>query len=328
MAANQTGLSISKILEDGLNGEDTNQLLSAAVEYLGEIAAQSDSKVIQQQLAGVFGIKASDLKAIANLRTDETIKQLTESTLNYGDMITELNSRANTMYQRVSIGEMMSNVWENVQYSMAAGMANNPITYLLYKVGGLLEQTTGGIDLPFLNVYGFGVDLNTTVAQLMQAGAMAGGILSSLGNMIAGLGAGGGVSGSGMLKALGVSNSLDIIERGTALSTIGKAQSGASVSESGSGTTGNGSASDIQNATMAQAADDKASMLQQGTEEFDKDATNTDIVNALGEAAEITKEGLAEIVYGLQALASALGADAGIIGGFTGNAGINKNFGG
>jgi hypothetical protein len=331
MAANQTGISIAEVLEKGLDSDTTNQLLEAAVEYLAQIGAQSDSKVIQQQLASVFGMKASDLKAIATLKSKDSVSTISETTHTYASMVKELNDRANTMYQRISVGEMMSNVWQNVQYSVAAGMANNPVTYLLYKVGGLLEETTGGIDLPFLNVYGFGVDLNTTVAQLMQAGAMAGGVLGSIGQMIGGLakGAGGGFSGAGMLKALEVSENANIISRGAGTLGTNALTSGAEVSTSGLSTlNANGSSADIEAATLAQAADDKQSMLQKGTEEFDSDATNKDIIAALGENSTITKDGLAEIVHGLQELASALGADNVLMGSFTGNVGINSQFGG
>lgn len=332
MAANAAGMSISEILQDGLSADKTNELLNAAVEYLGTIAQQSDSKVIQQQLAGIFGVKASDLKAIMNLKTvdgsasDSTMNSIFNDNLTYSGMIDELTARANTMWQRVSMGEMMSNVWQNMQYSMAAGMASNPITYLLYKVGGLLEETTGGIDLPFLNVYGFGVDLNTTVAQLMQVGAMSGGILSALGSMITNLGAGGGFSGSGMLKAVGVGSGLNTVARGVGDTTATRSVTGATFSESG--VLGNGSGEDVQGSMEAQAADTSNSMQTQGAEEFDKDATTEDVVNAINEGSDRTADGLEKLSESVYALTNALTASTGGVGGgFSGNVGLNSNFG-
>ena len=73
---------------------------------------------------------------------------------------------------------------------MAAGVANNPILYGIYKVGKLMGDLGADIDIPFLNVYGFGVDLNASLSELMRGGAMAAGILSSLGQMVAGGGGG------------------------------------------------------------------------------------------------------------------------------------------
>jgi hypothetical protein len=276
MAANSAGLSIGDILKDGLDADKTNKLLEATVEYLAQIAGQSDSKVVQQQLAGVFGISAADLKAITNIATDSaTMKNIMKSQLTYKDMTDRLVERAGSMIARTSIGEMMTNVWENVQYSMAASMSNNPVTYLMYKVGGLLEQTTGGIDLPFLNVYGFGVDLNTTVAQLMQVGAMAGGVLGSLGQMISAVGnaAGGGAA---MLMSAGYGTASNPVMRGTG--EVVKSTSGSNTSSSGM--VGNASGGDVEGATMAQAADSIKSQSTQGKED-NEDATRDDIIEIL-----------------------------------------------
>ena len=168
MAANAAGLPISDILDKGLTAETTNELLNAAVEYLGTIAKQSDSKVIQQQLAGVFGMKASDLKAIVNLQKDDTIDNLAGTTKSYGDMMKRTESRLGTMYQRISMGEMITNVWSNMEYSMAGGMARSPASYLAFKMGGMLRDMTGGIAIPALSYMGTGFDLETTVADLIQ----------------------------------------------------------------------------------------------------------------------------------------------------------------
>ena len=167
MAANKAGQSIADILTDGLNGMETNQLLQATVDYLADLAESSkDSRVVQQQLASVFGVKASDLRAATNLVSSS--KDVYGEYMTYDNMLNQLNKMAGSMYLRTSLGEMMTNIWENSQYTLASGMANNPVSYLMFKMADLLEQTTGGISLPFLNVYGFGVDLETTVADLMR----------------------------------------------------------------------------------------------------------------------------------------------------------------
>jgi hypothetical protein len=72
MAANQAGLSIADILAEGLDASNTNKLLRAMVDYLSGIYNSStDSRVVQQQIANVFGLTASDLKALTNLaKTD------------------------------------------------------------------------------------------------------------------------------------------------------------------------------------------------------------------------------------------------------------------
>lgn len=95
---------------------------------------------------------------------------------------------------------------------MASGMANNPVLYSLYKIGNLMDQTGVDFNLPFLNVYGFGVDLNATVSQLMRGGAMAGSLLSGIGQMISG---GGGLNMKASIEGLGADEVLSSGYRGT-----------------------------------------------------------------------------------------------------------------
>jgi hypothetical protein len=110
MAANQANLSIADILARGLDASDTNRLMKQMVNYLSEIYENSkDSRVVQQQLANVYGLTASDLKAIKNLSTtDNTI--IGNKNLNYNDMTARLYSMANTMVLRTGVGEMLTNV--------------------------------------------------------------------------------------------------------------------------------------------------------------------------------------------------------------------------
>lgn len=171
MAANQAGLSVADILNNGLDSQTTNELMNAMVDYLAKIAKDAgDSKVIQQQMASVYGMTASDLKAAANLSSSRNA--VARDGLTYSGAINNLYSMANSMYARTSLGEMMTNVWDNFQYTMAAGIANNPMLYATYKAAGLLDAVTGGIALPDIKVMGTGVNLQTTIADLMRVGAM------------------------------------------------------------------------------------------------------------------------------------------------------------
>ena len=261
MAANQAGLSVADILNNGLDSQTTNELMNSMVDYLAKIAKDAgDSKVIQQQMASVYGMTASDLKAAANLSSSR--RAVARDGLTYGGAINNLYSMANSMYARTSIGEMMTNAWDNFQYTMAAGIANNPMLYATYKAAGLLDAVTGGIALPDIKVMGTGVNLQTTIADLMRVGAMSGSILSGIGSMIAS-GGNGGITGSGILRAAGISGNLNTVSRGngSALSTAG----GASVSESGS-LIGNSNSSDIQNATMTNATDSANAQLAEAVD--------------------------------------------------------------
>ena len=280
MAANQAGLSVADILNNGLDSQTTNELMNSMVDYLAKIAKDAgDSKVIQQQMASVYDMTASDLKAAANLSSSRSA--VARDGLTYSGAINNLYSMANSMYARTSLGEMMTNAWDNLQYTMAAGIANNPMLYATYKAAGLLDAVTGGIALPDIKVMGTGVNLQTTIADLMRVGAMSGSILSGIGSMIAS-GGNGGITGSGILKAAGISGNLNTVSRGDGqgLRTTG----GATVSESGS-LIGNSNGSDIQNATMTNATDSANAQLAEAVDSSEE----TKLSEVYAEVVEIYK---------------------------------------
>jgi hypothetical protein len=279
MAANEAGLTISDILIKGLNAKETNKLLQATVNYLAELAESSkDNRVVQQQLANVFGIKASDLRAATNLASKGSTESIFGSYLTYDNMLKRLNSMAGTMYQRTSIGEMMTNVWENGQYTLAGSMANNPISYLTYKIASLLDSAAGGIAIPGISVMGNMVDLETTVADLMRVAAIGTGILGSLGSIISGLGSS--FSGQAMLTKMGIEqgSGLKVTPRGNGDGISASAMSGGGVqTTSGSGYVGNASGSDIKNTTLQEAEDTKKQhMIEAKAEE---EANQIDFIN-------------------------------------------------
>lgn len=281
MAANEAGKSIADILQKGLDADDTNDLMQAMVNYLAEIAeTSSDSKVVQQQLANVYGIKASDLKAATNLTS--SIKDVSNQELTYSGMLGQLEDMMNTIRFRTSVGEGMTNMWDNIMYSMASTQASNPMLYLLPKMADLLRDVTGGrgINLPAIHVAGFGVELNTTVADLMSIASLAGTALGTLGPALIGLADLVDPNvGSSMLWRAGIDASgkkIPVIARGTP--AVLQNVSGASISESGQ-IVGNSSGDDVKNATLQDAADSKKKQMVEAKDEESADdvATKADL---------------------------------------------------
>jgi hypothetical protein len=273
MAASDAGLSIADILTDGLDSSDTNKLMQAVVNYLAEIAESSnDNNVVQLQLAGVFGVKASDLRAATNLAAKDSIGAIYGKSMTYDNMLNTLFTMAGSMGNRTSMAEMMTNFWANGQYTLASGMASNPVSYFIYKMASLVDDAAGGIDLPFLNVMGFGIDLNTTVADLMRVAAVGGGILGSIGPLISGLG--NSFSGQRMLKQLGISSGsgLTVTPRGDGGG--GASTGGGGSSTSGSGYVGNSSGSDIKNSTIQESEDSKKQQMVEAKEEEEANQVN------------------------------------------------------
>ena len=278
MAANEAGIPISDVLAKGLDASETNKLLQATVNYLAELAeASKDNNVVQQQLASVFGVKASDLKAATNLSTGDTISSISNEQLTYDNMLRQLYKMAGTMGLRTSLGEMMTNVWDNGQYTLAGSMASSPVSYLLYKVAGLLESTTGGIDIGLPMVFGNGLPVQFKVSDLMRAGSMATGILGTFGSLINGLASS--FSGHMMLASMGIDtgSGLAVTPRGTGGSGIEALAGGGAQTTSGSGYVGNASASDIKDSTIQQNEDDAKQQMIEAKEEAE--ANQIDFIN-------------------------------------------------
>ena len=264
MAANQAGVNMSDILNNGLDQNTTNVLMDSMVDYLAKLYNDAgNSKVIQQQIASVYGLSASDLKAAVNLSNDR--KAISKNGLDYGSAMSRLYSMAGSMGSRTSLGEQLSNMWENANYSIAAGMANNPVTYSLFKMSGLLKDATGGINFGIPMVMGNGMPITFNVADLMRTGALAGGVMSSVGAM---LGGGGGLTGKSILNGIGLKGSgITTLQRGPAstLSTM----SGMTVSESGS-MVGNSNSDDMTSKTMTDQTDSSKSETASAVDESDE----------------------------------------------------------
>lgn len=227
MAASRSGgKTYAELLKQGLDGSEVNKLMKAMVEYLAEIA-QSNNNVIKSQLAGIFGMSTSDLKSVMNVIGSADV--ISRMGLDYSGAMQELFSQAGQMYSRTNAGEFLKNIWENTKYGISSGIATNPALYGIWKIASLLEDTVGGIALPDIKYLGTGVNLQTTVADIMRVGAMSGGILNSLGAII-GAGSGAGFSPEAMLKSLGITTStVSVLTRGQGLGSLG---SGVGVSES------------------------------------------------------------------------------------------------
>ncbi len=240
MAANKANLSIGDMLNNSLSASDTNKLFSSVVDYLGSMYNSTKSLVAKQQLAKVFGLSASDLKAASNLSTSQRYT-INRTNMNYSDMINNLFTMAGSMYQRTSIGELMSNAKDNFMYTLSASMANNVGTYATMMAANLLQDLVGGIPIPTVYAVGSGVDLKTSVAQMMQAGALSASLLQGVGTMISS-GGGGGISGKQILNALGISGGSIMVRGG---------------SNAQSNYIGNSNDSDVYNSTFESAKDQK-----------------------------------------------------------------------
>ena len=264
MAANEAGKPIATILEKGLSAADTDDLLRSMVEYLAKLYEETKgSRVLSQQFAGVFGLTASDLKAAASLAS--SLDNISGHDETFSSMLKQVKDMTGSLIARTSMGEMMENMKANFMYSMGASLANDPVSSSLNLVANLLNDLVGGIEIPFINVYGFGFDLNATIADLMNVAALTGPILGGVGKMIAGLG---NLNPNNLLKTFGVEQGdagLNIQTRGSTAALVGGTLSGSGESESGF--VGNENANDIKDKTVSDASEEPESTVAEAKED-------------------------------------------------------------
>lgn len=261
MSASRAGLSYSELLVKGIDDSSVNTLLKSMVEYLKEIA-EDDNAVVKAAYGDVFNFKQADLRAIKNL-TEGDIANIANQSMSYSQAMAETQSQLLKVTSRLSMNEMIDNIWGNFLYSTGESIASNPVTALLYKTIDLVESVTGGIELPFLNVSGFGLNLNMSIESLLKTGIFGLSALGQVGNMVSSLGSGGGLD-------LGIWGGTEYTKRGGDFqSTVGGVQS----STSGSKSVTSSSSSDSKEAAISSTEEDQESQKKKSKESMSEEIT-------------------------------------------------------
>ena len=184
MVANRKNLNYSDMLSNGVNAQQVNTLLEGIVEYIQEIASNSNN-VVKKQFAQLFGMTMSDMVAFKNLNSS-TIESLYNSAMTYQDTLSELNYQLGQVSGRMHLSEKIDNLFDNILASTGMKIANSQGLYGTWKSADLLESITGGINLPFISALGNGIDLNMSLEGLAKGTIVGIGAISSL---LGGLGA-------------------------------------------------------------------------------------------------------------------------------------------
>lgn len=261
MSASRAGLSYSELLVKGIDDSSVNKLLKSMVEYLREIA-QDENAVVKAAYGDVFNFKQADLRAIKNLEASD-ITNIYNQSMSYNKAMAETQSQLVKVMSRLSINEMIDNVWENFLYSTGESIASNPVTALLYKTIDLVESVTGGIEIPFVNVYGFGLDLNMSIESLMKTGIFGLSAIGQVGNMVTSLLSGGGLN-------LDIWGGTEYTKRGGNFeSTVGGVQS----STSGSKAVTSSSSSDSKESAISSTEEDQENQKKSSKESMSEEIT-------------------------------------------------------
>ena len=268
MAAANSGLDYAKLLTDGINDSDVNLLLSSMVDYLQEIA--SDNKVVQSQMAGIFGLQTSDIQAATNLAG--SVQDIYKTNSNYSSSSASgmLDYMLSTVGSRMSLAGMLTNLTDNFKYTLAEGIAANPALYSILTIGDLLEETVGGINIPTITFMGTGVDMEATVADILRATALGGSILGGIGSIFAGLGdIGSGLSNAYRQFAATSNSTVSVGGKGLGLNVNGMNSSLMSMNY-----TGNTASDDYMSANDAMIKDSKNEALAEAVDENESKTTD------------------------------------------------------
>lgn len=182
MAASRTNLNYSKMLNEGINATDANTLMYGLVDYLKDIAS-TGTNVVKNQLAKVFGVSVSDLIAVKNL-SDADIATVSRDLLSYEEMYGELGKQMNQLKDRIGISNLLNNAFSNLSFQTGMNIASSPALFGLWKITDLIQGVTGGINIPTITALGSGVDLETTLENLMKTAIVGVSTLGSIGGLI------------------------------------------------------------------------------------------------------------------------------------------------
>lgn len=249
MSASNAGLDFAQIMLDGLDADTTNALLESMVMYLKDIAENSDSQVVKSAYGDIFNMSLSDLKSFSNMTTSD-ISRISGTSMSYNNMVSETQSQLLQTIQRASMTENMSNIFSNALYGMGLDMAQNPATWTLDKVLQFMESSGIDINIPFVSVFGSGLDLNATVTDLMRMGLGVAGAFSLITNVLGALGTGGGTG-----LQLSDWGGTEVNQRGTGIGGLLSTMIGGT---SSSTYVSNSSTSDIQTSAISSATDEAA----------------------------------------------------------------------
>lgn len=239
MGANRAGLNYAQMLQNGISSSDLNKLLAGIASY-GQGLANTDNMVVKSAYSEIFGISLSDMTALLQMGDD--LAYVINQTLDYSGAVEEARQQLASVGSRTAISEMISNVFDNIMMTTAKGIATSAGAYTTWLITDILEQATGGINIPFISVVGSGVDLNASVTELMKIGIMGFSLLGQIGTIISGLSSGGALS----LNSWGAT---DYTARGSGFTGI---NAGSQQTTSFSAMVGNSGGSDIASGIVTQ----------------------------------------------------------------------------
>ena len=128
MAAARAGLDYGALLNEGLNAQSANTILSSLTQYMSEMGS-NQSNVIKSQLGNLFGVTITDIMASQNLRNTG------------GSVTTDISGFLGDYAGFMSVGNRFNNVIDNLMYSFGTNMASNQSQLMTYEITKLIRNS-------------------------------------------------------------------------------------------------------------------------------------------------------------------------------------------
>lgn len=166
MAANRSGMSYADLLTSGLSSANTNQLLKSMVEYLADISESTkENRVVSGAYGSIFNMTQADLRAIRNITND--ISTIYDSTMTYNQFNTAASQGIANIGSRIPFQQRAKTLMENLKFSAAENIINNPIAYYTLMATNFIEDMTGGLNF---EAAPFGIGISGTATGLIKSG--------------------------------------------------------------------------------------------------------------------------------------------------------------
>lgn len=141
LSMDRAGMDYATVLQQGLTTDDTYLLLQSIVDYLAEITEQNkENNVLQSSYANLFNLSVTDMTAIRNLSKNNVFRNYAAASTAFNNttaMQAAINE-INAVSERTMFSEKMTNLFENVKFTMGAGIASSPValaTNLISRYG-------------------------------------------------------------------------------------------------------------------------------------------------------------------------------------------------
>ena len=245
------GVSLTDFLVNGMDADKANVLMESMVEYLRDIAKQTkDNNVVAKSYSNMLGISMSDLTVLSKI-DNKTLNNISNSVMSYDDTLKELSYQTGEIVKRVHMSTMLNTMKENALMSAATGIGSSPALYAMWLAASVVKDVTGGIAIPAINVFGSGIDLETTVMDLILTGIGGFSLLTTL------LGAlfNGSLFGTYDLEKWGYD---EVTSRGNAPKIGGSGVSSGFSESTSLSSTGSSSSEDIEDSTLSSNAESGA----------------------------------------------------------------------